>query len=251
MPTYDFFFPGHWLFRDKPADIKYRGHTNWVAVVPYVTINGTLEFREEPLTDPLSLFEDEGKEVNIEAGSVSMAIWGSLDKSLDKDASLPYGKKRDCKIKNDTHFEYMEYAIERHEIDKYPGLIDKIKLAMTRRDSGGNTHRDFMNRINSIPELVEIIVNFRSQTSNWKRPKQAPVEQPRQKKQKTVTIQLPGENAPETTYLVKEKEKMTVTIRLPQDDTTKMITETPMVRVALPVPQVPRASTLPHQSQPS
>ena len=191
-----------------------------MAVVPELDHKGMIVFREEQLTDPATLFEDEETDVQID-GAYSMAIWGSEKESLPKDSVISYGLKRES-CKDDKHFTHMEYKIERDELEEYPGLLHKIKLAMVKRaDSGSNDkNSDYMERLNAIPELAQIISNCRSQRLKKKRRKPQAVaasKVSRQKKQHRVTFKVPEKVDPLTPGAIPEptpKPTTTPTIHL-------------------------------------
>ena len=69
---------------------------------------------------------------------------------------IPIGKrKEDC---SDCHSHpYAEFVIKPAEIAVYPGLLLRIKKAMANHSNAGNSHSNCMARLNSIPELTQII----------------------------------------------------------------------------------------------
>jgi hypothetical protein len=162
-PAHDLFFGGNWLYRELPPSDGpiARGHTNWVAIIPCVDDRGNLFCKRKEPTDAMSLFEDENTGRSVDA---STGIWdvGSMSPS----DMMHVGGKRDRKT-NPGHKNPIEnYVISKEEIAVFPGLLEKIKLAMAHHTSNGNRHVDVMARLNSIDELKEIVSQCGTKQAN-------------------------------------------------------------------------------------
>lgn len=152
--THDMFFSGHWFYREIPISgpALTRGHTEWVAVTPSVNEDGIMSYPTHIPTDPTSLFETE-HEQESPPNSRSQAIWGT-EHEIPEKVMIGIGKKKERK---EREYPFEEYIISKQELDSHPGLLWKVKLAMSHHLSGDNRNKDFMERLNAIEELKQIV----------------------------------------------------------------------------------------------
>jgi hypothetical protein len=94
-------------------------------------------------------FEDEVTENKIQKEIMSTAIWGANNNTLPGHTLGRRDDKNEC-----TH---IEFVIKASDINKHPGLLNCIKLAMSHQSKGMNKHVDCMARLNGISELTQII----------------------------------------------------------------------------------------------
>jgi len=150
--AYDLFLPGQCLYRKPPTNDNTRGQEPWLAIFPIVDNQGFLSYITEEQTDITKLFENDSGWRN--KANVSQAIWGTENESVP-DYPISIGKKRkkdDC-----VDYPYFELVITHDELGTCPGLLHDIKLAISRQGPGTERHKDFMDRLNGIPELTKII----------------------------------------------------------------------------------------------
>jgi hypothetical protein len=129
--------------------VKNKGVREWVPIVPVVDDSGKLSYRKDEFVDPMALFEDEVSEINNQKEMMSTAIWGANSNPLPGYTLERRDIKDEC-----TH---IEFVIKSSDLNNYPGLLRRIKLAMSHQSNGMNKHIDCMARLNGIPELSHIV----------------------------------------------------------------------------------------------
>ena len=121
---------------------------------------GLVEFEWEDVKAPseptsLSVFDSPRKDVDGAAlGGGRSIIWDATveDRNEALAQRVSIGRKGSQKEP-----EFFQGVITKEMLSDHPGLIDKIKLAMIRRQGSPNRHSEVRARLNEIPELVQMV----------------------------------------------------------------------------------------------
>jgi hypothetical protein len=105
------------------------------------------------MADSMALFDNDSKLDKIRANS----IWGDDKSQTTKHTIQVVRGERE----NDDLPMYEEFSIKPEEINAHPGLLHRIKVAMSQHSSDRNSHTNFMARLNSIAELKQVIDTHR------------------------------------------------------------------------------------------
>ena len=196
--AYDLWFGGQGFFRKKTASCPFSEWEYMVPVLPDDYHNmgvdsalANVEFVKREVILPRNRTRTSSSEAAGIGSGCALWDFGVPDDKLAEEINM--GRMPRKGSEEFASLEFVSTTIGRDILDKYPGLLNQIKVAMLARRDGKNSHRDVMERLNGIQDLRRAIREASEIT--YKRPAPAS-EGPRPKRRKTPTKLAPQPTEP-------------------------------------------------------
>ena len=159
MKVHDLHMPGDSFFRLMyTEDSTWRQQdatADWYQITPYrraVSFPGTASLAEQVRFKVERLPQIDFNLTNREDG-IKSVLW---DSTLDERDHV-MREKISIGRKEDKNGRYYEGTITKEELNKYPGLLDSIKLMMIEEDGKRTTHLNYMERLQKHQPLMNAI----------------------------------------------------------------------------------------------
>ena len=181
MRAEDIIMPGFSVFRKisyiPTEEREYISGDGWCSATPWLHMpdGGDWDPAEHPDPKLLSvvyspLFDAEhmasGGYINTKRGSPDSLGFGDIPDlprspvwdTTVADDSMEMLSKFDVGRKSEKSMEFVELSFDTVEFaDRYPHLMDKLRIACAHHYGKPNNNKDYMDRINRIPELLQLI----------------------------------------------------------------------------------------------